>query len=80
MTVRQDEAHGAVSHKAEALPNGIHDPFAFLVKVIREDYAIEPWGVSSPENGKRVMQILDAAKYAAKTGRTVDWDGYFGKK
>lgn len=80
MVVRESEVRGAVSKKAKPLPNGIQDPFAFLAKVIKEDYAVDPRGVSSLENGKMVMQILDAAKYAAKTGRTVVWDEFYGKK
>jgi predicted dehydrogenase len=80
MEVMENEERGAISKKAKPLPNGIHDPFAFLTKVIKENYAIDPMGVSSLENSKTVMQILDAAKTAAKTGRTVVWDEYFGPK
>jgi predicted dehydrogenase len=80
MVVLENEKDGPISQKAQALPNGIHDPFAFLTRVIKDNYPIDPLGVSSMENNKVVMQILDAAKYAAKTGRTVVWDEYYGQK
>ncbi len=71
------ENDSIISLKAKPLPKGIHDPFAYLAKVIKENYAIEPFSPSSLENNKLVMQILEAAKHAAETGQTVVWDEYF---
>jgi predicted dehydrogenase len=77
MVLMENEKDGAGSLKAKPLSKGIHDPFAFFTKVIKDNYIIEPFSPSSLENNKIVIQILDAAKYAAKTGRTVVWDEYY---
>jgi len=80
MILMENEKDGANELKAEALPNGIHDPFAFLTKVIKENYIVEPFSPSSLENNEIVMQILEAAKHAQKTGSTVVWDNFFNQK
>jgi predicted dehydrogenase len=77
MVVMENEKDGATATKAKPLVNGIHDPFAYFTKIIKDNYYIAPFSLSSMENNKLVMQILDAAKYAAKTGRTVVWDTYY---
>ena len=46
-------------------------------KVIKEDYPIEKFGVSSLENNEIVMQILEAAKHSAQTGQVVEWASYY---
>jgi hypothetical protein len=38
---------------------------------------MESFGLSSSENNLIVVQILEAAKHAAKTGQTVIWDDFF---
>ncbi|NQT25955.1 Gfo/Idh/MocA family oxidoreductase [candidate division KSB1 bacterium] len=77
MVLMKNEKDGGRSLKAKPLPNGIHDPFAFFTKVIKDNYSIDPFSPSSLENNKVVMQILDAAKYSAKTRQTVVWDEYY---
>jgi len=77
MVLMENEGKSAIPIMAEPLPNGIQDPFAYLTKVIKENYIVEPFSPSSLENNKVVMQILYAAMYAQKTGSTVVWDEYF---
>ncbi len=77
MKLMENESDGAKLLKANPLPKGIHDPFAYLVKVIREKHVIEPFSPSSIENNEMVMQILEVAKHSAETGRTVVWNDYF---
>jgi hypothetical protein len=57
----------------EPLPEAVDDPFAYLYAVIKKGHEVQPWDVSAPENNLRVMQILEAAKWAASEGRTVTW-------
>lgn len=47
------------------------DPFAFLAAVIRNEVKPEPYDLSSLENNMLVMEILEAAKESAKSGRIV---------
>jgi len=74
MTGRKQES---VSLQAEPLPQGIHDPFALLQKVVHENYELPAYDVSSLENNELVMQILEAAKRSAKTSETVVWKKMF---
>ncbi|RMG26906.1 MAG: gfo/Idh/MocA family oxidoreductase [Bacteroidetes bacterium] len=48
-----------------------HDPFAFFAAVIREDITLPPYDLSSLENNMLVMEILEAAKESASTGKVV---------
>lgn len=74
MEILEDEKEGPYLETATPLPNGQQDPFAFLTKVIKEDLKIDPFDVSALENNRVVMQILEAAKIAAETGKTVRWE------
>ena len=47
------------------------DPFAYFADVIRARITVPHYGLYSIENNVRVVQILDAARESAKTGRTV---------
>jgi predicted dehydrogenase len=47
------------------------DPFAFFAAVIRKEVIMQPHDLSSIENNILVMEILDAARKSAKTGKTV---------
>lgn len=80
MEVLEDEKVGSYSVKAKPLEMGIHDPFAYFTKVIKEDFAMDSYGLSTPENNMVVMQILEAAQQASKTGTTVVWDEFFNSK
>jgi predicted dehydrogenase len=74
MTGRKQESS---SFEADPLPQGIHDPFAVLQKVVQENYQLPAYDVSSLENNERVMQILEAAKRSAETNKTVIWKNMF---
>jgi predicted dehydrogenase len=77
MVIQEDEKEGPMDFKAEPLPNGIDDPFAYLNQVVKKGLPGEPFGVSSIENNLIVMQILEAAKEAASSGKTIHWDEFF---
>lgn len=73
MIIMEEEAKGPHKHQAEPLPMGLHDPFAYLSQVVQYGYTVNPWDVSALTNNLRVMQILEAAKISAQTGKTVQW-------
>ena len=77
MLIQESEETGPVEVKATQLPTSINDPFALLEQVVRNNYEMEPFEVSSPENNIIVMQILEAAKHAAKAGKTVVWKEFY---
>ncbi|MDV7137747.1 Gfo/Idh/MocA family oxidoreductase [Maribacter sp. TH_r10] len=68
---------GPKSLKALPLLKGMHDPFAYFSKLVREDFPLKRYDLASMENNLIVVQILEAAKHAAETGETVVWDEYF---
>ncbi len=58
----------------EILPENnapFNDPFSFLSAVVRKTITLPPFDLSSLENNMIVMEILDAAKESAKTGKTI---------
>lgn len=73
------ETEGLINYKPSLLPLGQHDPFAFFTKLIKEGGSMEEFSLSSVENNKMVVQILEMAKYAAKTGKTITWKEYYGE-
>lgn len=77
MEILTDEKRGAEMVKAASLPMGLHDPFAFLNKVVNQKHKPLPWEVSSLENNMMIMQILEAAKASAKSGKTINWTAFF---
>lgn len=50
----------------------VDDPFAFFAAVIRNEITLPSYDPSSLENNMLVVEILDAAKESAKTGKTVN--------
>ncbi len=74
MTGRKQES---TSVEADPLPQGVHDPFAVLQKVVQENYQLPEYDVSSLENNERVMQILEAAKRSVETHKTIVWKDMF---
>lgn len=46
-----------------------NDPFALLAAVVREEIQLPPYDLSSLENNMIVMEILEAAKQSAASGR-----------
>ncbi|MGB5499483.1 MAG: Gfo/Idh/MocA family oxidoreductase [Maribacter sp.] len=77
MEILENEKDGPKAIKAAPLEKGIHDPFAYFTKVVKEDLPIASFSPSSLNNNLLVVQILEAAKHAAKTGQTVIWDEFF---
>ena len=55
--------------KEQIAPND--DPFAFFAAVIQKQITVQPYDLSSFENNLIVMEILDAARLSAKTGKTI---------
>lgn len=47
------------------------DPFSYFKAVIRKEITMQPYDLSSFENNLIVMEILDAARRSAKTGKTI---------
>jgi predicted dehydrogenase len=47
------------------------DPFSMLKAVVRGEVTLPPFDLSGLENNLIVMEILEAAKESAKTGKTV---------
>ncbi|MCW5910011.1 MAG: Gfo/Idh/MocA family oxidoreductase [Cyclobacteriaceae bacterium] len=56
---------------ASDLPQPNHDPFAYLAAAVRGEIEIHPYDLSALENNMLVMEILEAAKTSAKTGKAV---------
>ena len=65
------------SFQAPDLPQGIHDPFALLQKVVKENYTLSEFDLSGVANNRIVMQILEAAKHSATNGKVVNWKEFF---
>ena len=74
MVILQSGKTEPITHRASELEKGIHDPFALLQQVVMEGYELEEYDVSSLENNRIVMQILEAARHSADSGRTVFWE------
>lgn len=73
MLVKTDKEKDVFPFKAAALPGDRYDPFIYFKNVIRGNITPSVYGLSSEANNEIVMQILEAAKLAAKTGKTVLW-------
>ncbi len=63
--------------KAPALQEGSQDPFMYFANLVNGNIKMGQYDLSAPANNKIVMQILDAAKYSAKTGKTVIWKEFY---
>lgn len=48
-----------------------NDPFSFFAAVVRNKITVSPTDLSSLENNMIVVEVLEAAKRSAKTGKTV---------
>lgn len=53
------------------LTRPFHDPFAYLAAVVRGEIQVKPGDLSALENNMLVMEILEAAKESASTGKTI---------
>ena len=77
MTLLENEKEGPRELKANPLDNGVHDPFAYFTKVVKDGMPMESFSPSALDNNLLVVQILEAAKHSAKTGQTVIWDSFY---
>ena len=77
MTIMEDESTGPFSIVADPPEQGLHDPFAYLSKIVQNNHSVPAYGLSSLENNLIVMQILEAAKESAKTKKIVFWKDMF---
>lgn len=77
MQLKENEKKEIQSLTAERLPADRNDPFVFFANIIKGEIKMETYDLSAPANNEIVMKILEAAKYAAKTGKTVIWNQYF---
>jgi hypothetical protein len=50
------------------------DPFSYLKAVLQREVVPEPYDLSSLENNMLVMEILEAARRSAVTGKTIILD------
>ena len=74
LRVRMAEGYDGFEEDTEVLPERtppFHDPFAMFAAVIRGKAELPADDLSSLENNMIVMEILEAARESAETGRTV---------
>ncbi len=71
MRSRLSEAEPEVSQKLAERAYPYNDPFALFAGVIRKEITLPPFDLSSLENNLIVVEILDAAKKSAKSGKAV---------
>ncbi len=66
--------------KADPMPEGSQDPFMYFANVINGKIKMATYDLSAIANNKIVIQILEAAKYSAKNGKTVVWKDFYKKE
>lgn len=71
MRVRLAGDDKATPINADPLPASKNDPFALLASIVKDGLTIEDHDVSALKNNLLVVEILDAAKESAKTGRKI---------
>jgi predicted dehydrogenase len=75
LRIRMAEGYDGFSEESLKLPERtapMDDPFSYLKAVLQREVVPEPYDLSSLENNMLVMEILDAARRSAATGRTVE--------
>jgi predicted dehydrogenase len=77
MQLKESDKKETESLKAEKLPADRNDPFIYFARVISGEIKMTPYDLSSPYNNEIVVKILEAAKVAARTGKTIRWDDYY---
>lgn len=77
MEILEKEEEGPFFLEAPPLKPGRQDPFALFASLLKKGMVLPPMDVSSLENNLIVMQILEAAKVSAQTGKVVQWDEYY---
>jgi predicted dehydrogenase len=74
LRLRIAEGYDGFTETKQQLPElkaPFHDPFAYLIAVVRGQLVPHSYDLSALPNNIRVMEILDAAKRSAKKGRVV---------
>jgi predicted dehydrogenase len=74
LRVRKAEGYDGFQEETLQLPEReypVNDPFSFFKGVIRNEIVLNPYDLSSLENNMLVVEILDAARESAKTGKTI---------
>lgn len=72
MRVRLAGEDKAIAMTADPLPISRNDPFALLSAIVKGELTIEDHDVSALKNNLLVVEILDAARKSAKTGRKIE--------
>lgn len=72
MLTHTDNA-GEKSHRASTSIMGSKDPFTYLYEVIKKGVQEPPFNLSSVENNAIVVKILEGAKMASASGKTILW-------
>ena len=73
MKILENEKEGPRDINAEKLPPGYDDPFSLLKSILHENHKLDAYDVTSLENNKMVMQILDAARLSSEQHKTIFW-------
>ncbi len=71
LRVRQTQAEEETMQTAEARSAPYDDPFTYLKAVVRGTITVAPTDLSALENNLIVVEILDAAKRSARSGKRV---------
>jgi predicted dehydrogenase len=68
---RLNENEKEISEKLEERPTPYDDPFSLLAAIVRNKITLATYDLSSLENNMMVVEILEAAKKSAQTGKRV---------
>ena len=68
---RLNENEEEVTLNLEERKAPLDDPFALLAAVVKNEIKLPPYDLSSLENNMIVVEILDAAKKSAQTGKVI---------
>lgn len=80
MVIKKSEGQDPSEVSASDLPENINDPFTLLNEVVKGSYTLPPFALSSLENNKIVMQILEAARISSEMGCEVKWSSLYPEK
>ena len=72
MRIRLNENEVEKKETLSDLEAPLNDPFAFFAAVIKDEISMPLYDLSSLENNLIVVEILDAAKESARTGKKVE--------
>ncbi len=77
MKLMENEKEGAKNIEAKSLPSGLDDPFSLLKKILHENHRLADFDVTTLDNNKIVVQILEAARQSAEQHKTIYWKDLF---